>query len=366
MPIKQVFESAPAVYRTGLRSGLTDPWAGTADQSRIFDEYLWQDVPWGGLFVIENLDSPTDYKIVFFALNVERSSGVMEGANFVALQWSGLTGEFLGHDDRLGFQVSKFVTGARGTIRATSSWIIANHITYKLDPYAMALTEEHPAGYYSGHNGLLLAVPCVNEQADLALMINSSDHHDLREIAVHRESTGEFLYKFRVCGVPESIFMADDDHAYTVANDGTLTLFNYVTGKIIGVLHVGLSDYIRHWAWDRIAKRILCFELTPDVMPEGHCTARVTGYYPVPVPHGLAGPIPLQAPAVGRRVEWVSKVYGAAGEGIPGMLVSYSLESALGATLSPAQHTTDLNGNSRTFVTSSLAGDNSITASVEV
>jgi hypothetical protein len=101
-------------------------------------------------------------------------------------------------------------------------------------------------------------------------------------------------------------------------------------------------------------------------MPDGTCTCRVRGYYPVPLPHGMAGPVPLQAPAVGRRVEWLTKLYGAAGEGVPGVVVNYSLETPTGATVSPSQHTTDLNGNSRTFVTSSLAGDNEITATAEV
>ena len=366
MPIKQVFESAPGVYRTGLRTGIIeDPWADTPERDRIYDEYLWPSISWGGAFIIENPESPTDYQIAFVAINFERSTGIGEAANVVTMLWSGLTGEFLGHDTRLGIGVFKFQTGANGTIRGTRFWIVPDSVVYKLNPITYELTETHPYGFYEG-SAQIASIPCVDEQEDIALFIGFSDVHSLGEVAVHRESTGEFLYKLKVCGIPESIFMAEKPHAYVVATDGTLTLFNYVTGQVLGVLHAGLTDNLRYWTWDRVAKRILCFEITPDILPEGHCTSKFRGYYPISLAHGLAGPIPLQAPRIGRRVEMLTKVYGAAGDGIPGQVVNYSLETPTGTVVAPIQHTTDLNGNSRTYVTASLAGDNTLTASTVV
>lgn len=358
MPIKQVYLSDPGVYRTLPDS--YDPWAGTEDRDRIYDEYIW----WvNGITVVENPESPTDYEIVFFALNRAR---ITAGANVVAMRWSGLTGEFLGHDDRqaaLGF--TEFTSGNNGTTYATNRWIIPDNSVHKFNPNTYQFELLHPPSYYEG-DPLLATVPCIDEDADIALFISATTNNALREIGVYRESTGAFLYKFRVCGVPESVFMADDRRAYTVSNDGTLTLFNYITGQVLSVLHCGVSDYKRVWTWDRISKRILCFERTPDEMPLGTCTCRVRGYYPVPVAHGLTGPIPLQAPRVGRRVEMLTKIYGAVGEGVPGVAVTYTLENPAGAVLSPAQHTTDLNGNSRTFVTSSLAGPNTLTVTAQV
>jgi hypothetical protein len=359
MPIKEVYTSDPGVYRVLPDDGY-DPWASSIDRTRIYDEYIW----WvNGVTVIENPESPTDYEIVFFALNHAR---ITQGANVVAMRWSGLTGKFLGHDARqqaLGF--TEFTSGNNGTTYATNRWILPDNSVHKLDPYTFQFTLLHGPGYYEG-DPLLATVPCIDEEADVALFIAATDNNALREIGVYRESTGEFLYKFKVCGVPESIFMADDRRAYTVANDGTLTLFSYITGQVLSVLHVGLTDNERVWSWDRVSKRILCFERTPDTMPEGTCTCRVRGYYPIPVAHGMAGPIPLQVPRVGRRVEFLSKVYGAAGEGVPGVVVNYSLETALGIVVAPIQHTTDLNGNSRTYVTSSLAGSDTLTATAQV
>lgn len=359
MPIKEVFTSEPGVYRVLPDDGY-DPWAGTDDRDRIYDEYIW----WvNGITVIENPESPTDYEIVFFALNRAR---ITQGANTVAMRWSGLTGQFLGHDDRqsaLGF--TEFTSGNNGTTYATNRWILPDNSVHKLDPYTFQFTLLHGPNYYEG-DPLLAGVPCIDEEADIALFIDATDNNTEREIGVYRESTGEFLYKFRVCGNPESVFMADDRRAYTVSNDGILTLFNYVTGQVLSVLHCGVSDYERVWTWDRISKRILCFERTPDEMPLGTCTCRVRGYYPIPVAHGIAGPIPLQAPRVGRRVEMLTKIYGAVGEGVPGQVVNYSLETPTGTTLAPVQHTTDINGNSRTYVTASLAGDNTLTASTVV
>ena len=364
MPIKQVFESAPGVYRVGLRVGLPDAWAGTADQTRIYDEYLW----WGnGLMVIENPESPTDYEIVFFCLNVERSAGLLEGANTTALRFSGLTGEFIGHHDTNGFGWRDITVGANGSALAAWNWVGGyDFIIYRFDPNTYTFSQAYPSGHFEGMHAS--KVPCVDEAEDIALFVDYAGNllFNSREVGIFRNSTGEFLYKIRVCGVTESIFMTDDRRAYVVANDGTLTLFDYTTGQILSVLHCGLSDYYRAWAWDRVAKRILCVEATPDTLPEGHCTLRVRGYYPIPVAHGMVGPIPLQAANVGRRVEVLTKVYGAVGEGISGALVNYSLGSMTGATLSPAQHATDLNGNSRTYVTHTLAGDKSVTATVEV
>lgn len=362
MAMRKVFVSDPGVYRVGLQAGLVDPWANTTNRDRLWDEYIWQAC---GLTVIENPESPTDYEIVLFCLNHERSSGVAQGANYVAMRWSGLSGKFLGHNANVPLGLSEVTVGAKGTARATIRWIVPSSAVYKFDPFDYSWTQVHAPGYYEG-SSYLSAVPCVDEDADLALMIHGNALHNDREIGVYRESTGEFLYKIPVNGVAEAVFIADDRRAYSVAVDGTLTLFNFVTREVLGVLHIGLSEYPRVWAWDRVAKRILCFERTPDIMPTGECTCRVSGYYPVALPHGMAGPIPLQVPRVGRRVQFVTKVYGAAGEGVPGAVVNYSLQTPAGATLSPAQHTTDLQGNSRTFVTGVLAGDNQLTATVEV
>lgn len=362
MPIKQVYESDPGVYRVGLRSGLPDAWAGQPEQTRIYDEYLW----WGmGLFVIENPESPTDYEIVFFCLNHERSAGLLEGANATALRFSGLTGEFIGHHDTNGWSWIDIRVGANGSALAASYWITGyDGIIYRFNRHTWDFEQAYPSGHFVGLHPS--RIPCVDEAEDLALFIGGGTYFGDQEVAVYRNSTGAHLYNIKVCGVADTIFMTDDRRAYVVSTDNSLTLFDYTNGQVLGLLHVGFSPYVRFWAWDRVAKRVLCMEITPDTLPEGHCTLRVRGYYPIPVAHGMVGPIPLQAPAVGRRVEWLTKVYGVVGEGIPGVQVNYSLDTPTSTTLSPVQHTTDLNGNSRTYVTSSLAGDNELTATAEV
>lgn len=369
MPIKQVFESAPGVYRTGLRSGLPDAWStDPVDRERLYDEYVW----WlQGVTVIENLESPTDYEIVAFVVNRERSAGLLEGANTVVMRWSGLTGEFLGHDSRysasslLGYD--DITTGAKGRMwaRRVPPAGLPDQKTYKFDSYEYDFNEVHPAGYYDG-SAYLVGVPCIDEEADIALMINADSNHTEREIAVHRESTGEFLWKFPINGVAEHLFMTEDRRVYVVTVGGQLSLVDYTTGQVLGLLDVGKTIYERVWTWDRIAKRILCLEMTPDTFPNGDCTLKVRGYYPTPLAHRMAGPIPLQPPTQGRRVEWLTKVYGAAGEGVPGVVINYSVDEPEGVTIAPAAHTTNVYGNSRTFVTCSLAGDNTLTATAEV
>ena len=368
MPIKQVFESAPGVYRIGLRSGLPDAWYNDAvDRLRLYDEYIeWVN----GITVIENPESPTDYEMVGFFTNWERSAGLLEGVNTVAMRWSGLTGEFLGHDTRYNYWllgVNNVTGGARGVTTAYPTHTVSGPADiYKLNPDEKDFELLHPAGYYGGVTSNIPV--CIDVENDRTMLIGPSLFLGLKdsEVAVFQESTGVFLYKFFVIGACTHAFMGDAPSAYVVTAEGRLAVVDYVKGKVIGILHVGISEYERVWTWDRIAKRILSFERTPDTYPNGDCTCRIRGYYPSPDATGMAGPIPLQPPAKGERVEWITKVYGAAGEGVTGAVVNYALDNPAGAAVSPAQHTTDNNGNSRTFVTCSLAGDNELTATVEV
>lgn len=374
MPIRQVFESDPGTYRVGLRYGwYEDAWYNSAtDRQRLYDEYASEI---DGLTVIENPESPSDYKIAAFIRTTERSSGTLGGLNTVVFLWSGRTGEFLGHDaryDRFIYGHWDMTSGAKGVLVSYPRGGITNpQIHCKFVPEEMDFVDFHPKNYYVGAPYPLLyggeyLTPCVDEDADRAIYLGSGTYHASGEVAVYQESTGLFLYKFDLGGIGAHIFMADSPYAYVVTTQGTLVLLDYVEGKVLNVLHAGISQYPRKWTWDRYAKRILSIEFTPDILPNGDCTLRVKGLYPAPAAVAITNPIPLQAPAQGRRVEWVTRVYGGAGEGIPGVVVNYALDNPAGATVSPAQHTTDHNGNSRTFVTCTLAGDNELTATAEV
>lgn len=363
MPIKQVYTSSPGVYRQNLGSGY-DYWAGDpVDRNRLYDEYIaWP----AGVGVLENPESPSGYEILVWCVNWARWNG---GANTLIMKFDPLTGAFLGHDTRTpGLFIGGMSNGAKGTIWAIGSGLVPSGIFYKFNPTTFAFDQVHAADYYedvSFFSQIPNAAFCVDADEDIALFFNGSANAGAGQIAVHKESTGEFLRVINVCGVIDGLFMTDDRRAYATSEDGILTLFDYTTGQVLSVLHHGVSGHTRKWAWDRIAKRLLAFNRTPDVLPEGTATVFVSGHYPTPEATGITAPVPLQAPWAGRRVEWYARIYGGAAEGIPGVVVNFALGQTTGAVMTPAQQTTDQNGTARTFVTSSLAGDNTLTATAE-
>lgn len=360
MPLKQVFTSAPAVYRVDETPGSFDYWAGEPENfNRVYDEYLW----WAaGVAVLDNPASPTHYEVLVLGMS---STRYWPSWGFGAMRFDGLTGEFLGWDTRFKqYAVTDVSTGPDGNVWAVRQ----NHWIGKLDrTTGLFSTEIDLLDHYGTNVSSFWASSapiCVDLANDRAITRLARDGQNQLSICAH--ASGDALHQITVCGEAEQVFMADDRRAYCVSTRGVVTVFDYMTGQVLGVLDVGKSADPRRWAWDKTLKRILCFTHTPDDMPEGHCTAKLTGFYPTPVAAGMTPPIPLQIPRIDRQVPVHVRVYGAAGEGIAGAAVTFSLTDPAGGTLGPARVASDRNGTLRTYLTGVLAGDNTINASTEV
>jgi hypothetical protein len=135
-------------------------------------------------------------------------------------------------------------------------------------------------------------------------------------LGVYNWQSGKWLYDLPMATEIVYITLEDENRCYVLLQNRVVVLVDYVRGEILGAaklppLEVGkpyggdsgldvIFDYVR-MAWDRIHRRLLIIEATPDD-PPGVCTMRVRGFQMVPEPVRITVPIPLKVPRQGRKI----------------------------------------------------------------
>lgn len=345
MPIKKVFTSEKVVYRP-----------------EINERIQWLN----GMSVVRNPDNSTELKI---HLHVVTQWSTFPGWGVGVYQFSALTGAFESFrtDVNISLLVKQIVTDFSGAI-----WGWSQNLNFvKLNPQTATWDSTGKGFNFFGANvgtsrvsGSPYMINLLEDRFVTRLGADSA-----YSVSICEYSSGDFLYRVNVCGRPVALFAVDASRAYAIADDGTVTVFNFVTGEVQGAFHSGIEQNIGNqaWTWDPQLRRILhCPYVADTFTTEYVCNVLINGYYPVPLALGMTPPIPLNPPREGVTVPVYCRVYGGAGEGIPGQEVTFTVTDTLGASVAPNRRNTAENGVVKTFLTGALAGANGITAETEV
>lgn len=377
MPIKQVFESDVAVYplttRDVPRTGLILPDGISYFYSNPVETYftctMYLDF-FRGLFTVKDPDYPGEFEIHLLAV---MRQDAWPSWSVQTLVWDGRSGAYKGmRQNSSSFLIAYMFSAPDGSIWATSLYSPA---LMMVDPVTW-LTTNHPTliadlganiGSGGGFNGTsTLALDPTRDVVITRLHNNTSS-----QLSVCRLSNGDWLRTINVAGHIEFLFIAEPPMAYAVETSGNLTAFNYETGEVTGVLHTGLVSGGHSWSdtaftWDPFMRRVMFCHNDPDTLPDGICTTKVKGYYPVALPVGMTPPIPLRYPQKGKTVPVFNRVYGGAAEGIVGQELTYTVGNDSAATVSPGRKASENNGTVKVQLAGVLAGANSIVSETSV
>ena len=377
MPIKQVFESDVAVYPLTHRAvprvssypgdGISYYWYNPIET--YFTNTMYLDF-FRGLFTIKDPNYPGEFEIHLLAVMRQDE---WPSWNVSTLVWDGRSGAFKGFRRNItSFLIAFMFSAPDGSIWATSLYTTA---LMKVDPVTW-LTTDHPTlltdlGANIGSGGGWPGTSTFAVDPTRDVVITRIGGNTASQLSVCRLSNGDWLRTINVAGTIEFLFIAEPPMAYAVETSGNLTAFNYETGEVLGVLHTGLSSGGFSWAdtaftWDPFMRRVLYCHATPDILPDGICTTRVQGYYPVALPVGMTPPIPLRYPQKGKTVPVFNRVYGGAGEGIVGQELTYTVGNDSAATVSPSRKASENNGTVQVQLAGVLAGPNSIVSETSV
>jgi hypothetical protein len=289
------------------------------------------------------------------------------------LVWDGRTGAYKGMRQNItSFTIAFMFSAPDGTIWATSLY---DYGLLKVDPVTWRTTQ-HPVlltdlGANIGSTGAFPGTSTFAVDPGRDVVITRLHENTSSQLSVCRLSDGDWLRTINVAGNIEFLFIAEPPVAYAVETTGNLTAFNYATGEVLGVLHTGLVSGGFTWAntaftWDPFMRRVMFCYNSPDTLPDGICTTKVKGYYPVALPVGMTPPIPLRSPQKGKTVPVFNRVYGGAAEGIVGQELTYTVGNDSAATVSPGRKASENNGVVLVQLAGVLAGANSIVSETSV
>lgn len=363
------FESDPPRYYTpeelyGVPSGiglgsLYNPYLVTPP--RYFAEALY---PGGNLIGAFVRKEQTPYSNFTIHLMSTVDWIYWPGYEFRHWWFDGLTGTFLGTDN--------IVTNSLFSLQAYQMrdggvWVLTHSATDSLyEVEQQTWTEIDGTLMQPADFGVLqISSPLVDRAADLIVLHTSDDYP--YEISVYTLATKTLIRRIMLSGQPTQIMPEDDRRAYVVLSNGLLNLVDYTTGTVISTLRmppldagIGVNEYL--YTWDRFLRRLLVFQHRDDAT-DGSCLSTFSGYYPVPLAMGLTDPIPIRAPRANRATPFVCKVYGDAGEGVPGVKVT---PAAGTSSINGAPPFTDSDGEAVVTLTPDAAGTDTLDLSVTV
>lgn len=380
MPIKQVFESDVGVYplttRAVPRTGVYPDGLGGGISYFYFSPVetyftctMYIDF-FRGLFTVKDPNYAGEFEIHLVCAMRQDEWPSWSIQTFV---WNGRTGAFKGIRQNItAYTISYMISAPDGSIWGTSLYsyglLMFNPVTWTFTEHPTLLNE---LGANIGSTGAPPGISAFAVDPGLDVVITRIQGNTASQLSVCRLSTGDWLRTINMAGTIQFVFIAEPPMAYAVETNGNLTAFNYETGEVTGVLHTGLVSGGFTWAdtaftWDPFMRRVLfCFN-SPDTLPDGICTTKVKGYYPVPLPVGMTPPIPLRYPQKDKTVPVFNRVYGAACEGIVGQELTYTVSDGSAATVSPGRKASENNGTVFVQLTGVLAGANSITSETSV
>jgi hypothetical protein len=251
-----------------------------------------------------------------------------------------------------------------GTLWRSDIFGSINPLTVYLDGTNFTITEGESIPP-SRYDRISISHPIVDTQNDLIAMGG-----DYQSMSVYTFSTGELLRKIPLSGDIVAVCAGDQDFAFVLCHNDTLDVVNIRTGKVVGVSKFERPDGVEGvplLSWDYRYRRLLTFIHTPDA-EDGSATARVRGYYPVPVPTALTNPVPIKPLRINRTVPVVTRMVGDVGEPLSGGVVVGSITPTppAAASLASVTESPDKNGYISFRMTGTHQGDIEFGVTAEV
>ena len=359
---EQIFESeAPRYFlpseRTGIPDGigldaLYNPYLVTPP--RVYGESI------SGFTTVFTAKERTPYSDFAIYVVAVTDSIYWPSYGFVRWRFDGITGQYLDRSDVL--------TGGLTDLeiwqsRDGSLWRVSNAgEVFEVDPLNFEEidgTRQTVAKYGAGS----LDLPLVDRSQDLIVMRTGA--LNFNQIGVYDFTSGALVRTITLSGQAEAIFPEDERRCYVRCTNGVLNLVNYSTGAVLSALRTpeveaGALHYF--FAWDRFLRRLLV-AVHRDDDTDGACLSTVLGYHPVPLPVGMTQPVPLKAPRANRRTPFLVRVYGDAGEGLPGVKVTPVPQAAEPVGMPPF---TDRDGEAVLNLLPAAAGSDTLTVTADV
>lgn len=360
----KIFESEPPLYRLpselyGIPDGiglasLYNPYLVTAP--RVFAESISSV---DGVWVKRERTPYSDFTIYLAAIH---DFIYWPSYNFTVYRFDGTTGAFL---DRTIDQSLPYSLFAYQIFQARDGSLWQSTVLgyfFEVDPLTFAEisgTRELPAKY----GAITLDRPLVDRAQNLVVMAVDGE---VGTVSVWNFATGAFVRRIAISGVHAAqIFAEDATRCYVLCTNGMLNLIDYSTGECISTLRAPefeAASVNYALAWDRYLRRLLVFTTRADDT-DGACLSTLSGYYPVPLGVSMTVPIPLRAPRANRRTPFLCRVYGDAGEGVPGVKIT---PAAVDASIDGAPPFTDSDGEALITLTPEAAGSDTLTITADV
>lgn len=283
------------------------------------------------------------------------------GFSFSRFRFDGYTGAYM---DRTDIAVGSAFDHQIYQSRDGSLW--RKDVTgpvFEVDPLTFEEidgTRQDPAKYGTSS----LDLPMVDRSLDLIVM-RSGNEEISNEIGVYDFTSGALIRQITISGEALVIMPEDERRCYVACANHVLNLVDYTTGRVLSTLRTpGAEAGVLNvrYAWDRLLRRFLVFNHRSDDT-DGACLSTASGYYPLPLGVGMTPPIPIRAPRAGRSTPFISRVYGDAGEGVPGVKVTPAVGTA---ALSGAPPFTDRDGEALITLIPDAAGSDTLTVTSDV
>ncbi|MCB1865176.1 MAG: hypothetical protein KDG50_07070 [Chromatiales bacterium] len=361
--MKKVFETVNIPYRdyrrpfgTGIYASFPDSHPELIAPPRQYYETLWFSNQGGiqGLFTEGGQDSP-----VIICLQAKVQTVEWPGYQMVIYRFNGVTGDAYSYEE-LPFDIDALISPAYLYMRymttvGDGNYWSSNGLSQPIRKFdrplgsVIASIENNFWGKNPDDNPSLQPAPYlffIDEPNDLVVgypYYFGSPYGNVKTgLYVWRFSDGAFIRRIPVIGQGSDVFREDGTRCYAVSTTGILTLVNYASGEVLGVLGFGTQfekAYGRvRFAWDRFYRRILVAIWTSD-NADGSSTVKVEAYYPQSSVVGMSKPIPLAVPRKGRTVPLLVEVRGDAGEFVQAQMIDQV--SSGQASVKPARKATD-------------------------
>lgn len=365
---EEIFESDPPRYYlpselSGIPSGvglssLYNAYLVTAP--RIYAEALYT----GGFLLAAFVQKErTPYSD--FTLHLMSQVDSIYWPGFRERHWwfDGMTGAYLGTDN---YVASALFSDQIWQARDGGLWVFTGAGAYEIyEVEQQTYTEISGTRLEPSDFGATTIATGMVDRAENVIVLNSNLESS-NQVGVYNLTTGALVRRFYVSGAARQILPEDNKRCYVINTNGILNLVDYTTGDVLSALRApgiesGAVDYL--YTWDRFLRRLLVFVQRADDT-NGACLSTFSGYYPVPVGVGLTQPIPLKAPRANRTVPMLVRVYGDAGEAVPGVKIEPAVSGDTEITRSPPF--TDRDGDAVVSLLQDASGSETLTVTADV
>lgn len=256
------------------------------------------------------------------------------------------TGEYAGKADSASLFGSHYTSSCE---IGPDGWVYACRAEttklYRLKWDNMDRADSWEINPYTWTPGTILQYAIVNLLDDTVTGISSWDTTVWRNIS----TTPELVYKMRNPDITKDMAYEDRTHCWMLGTANYITKFDSENCRVemSSMLPSFAGDLQISIAYDTFRKQLAVMRVSHP-LEDGSDASKIEFYLPTPKMYGLSSPIPINPIKMGEKINFVSQVYGEAGESVGGSTLTSELVAPNnnGTILTPVIGT-DLGGDGR-------------------